>query len=186
MVAPSSVKNITLQSVDTLYDATGAGKLKLALGGKDAGLSALVAWQAVASHLAGEAFDPTDGLVVLGGVDAVDGETIRPVLVDPYGRVLSVTVPSSGVVTDRSGTITAGGTAQTLAAVNLSRRYLLVQNLHASEDLWVNFTTAAVVDQPSVRVAAGAAFLMDGAFVSTELVSVIAATTGHKFAAKEA
>jgi hypothetical protein len=91
----------------------------------------------------------------------------------------------SGALTDRSGTITAGGTAQTLAAINANRVYLLIQNLDPAEDLWFNFTTAAVIGEPSLKLTAGQAFTMEGSFVSTELVSIKAATTAHPFAAKE-
>lgn len=89
-----------------------------------------------------------------------------------------------GSLTDRSGTITAGGTAQTLAAANAARKYLLIQN-NSSADLWLNFTTTAVASQPSIRLRAGETFVMEGAFVSTQLVSVIGATTGQTFSAKE-
>ena len=94
-------------------------------------------------------------------------------------------VPSPGTLTDRSGTITAGGAAQTLAASNAIRKYLFIQNLHATEALWLNFTTAAVESQPSISIPAGGSFVMEASFVSPELVSVIAATTTHPFAAKE-
>lgn len=92
---------------------------------------------------------------------------------------------TQAAVTNRSGTITAGGTAQQLAAVLVTRRYLFIQNIDPGEDLWFNFTTTAVVGQPSIKLSPGAAFVMEGSFVSTELVSVIAATTGHAFVAKE-
>jgi hypothetical protein len=94
-------------------------------------------------------------------------------------------VPSvQGTLTNRSGTITLGGTAQTLAAVNATRRYLFIQNLSVG-DLWLNFTTTAVAAQPSIKLAAGDSFVMEGSFVSTELVSVFGATTGQAWAAKE-
>lgn len=92
---------------------------------------------------------------------------------------------SQGAVTNKSGTITAGATAQTLAAANASRKYLFIENLDESEDLWFNFTTTAVATQPSIKIKANGSFTMEGTFISTELISVIAATTGHAFAAKE-
>ncbi len=91
---------------------------------------------------------------------------------------------SSGTLTNRSGSITTGGTAQQLMAANSSRKYLFVQNI-SSGDLWINFTTTAVQDQPSLKLASGASFFMEGTFVSTELISIIGATTGQKFVAKE-
>jgi hypothetical protein len=101
-----------------------------------------------------------------------------------YGLV--VRLPRRGTLTDRSTTITAGGTAQQLVAANTSRRYLLIINpLTATENLWVNFTTTAVTDSPSIGLAPGDSLVMEGMFVTTEVVSVIAATTGHKVTAKE-
>lgn len=93
---------------------------------------------------------------------------------------------TQGTLTDRSGTITLGGTAQTLAAANATRKYLIVENVSQTEDLWINFTTTAVVGQPSLLIKPNGVFVMESSFVSTELVSVIAATTSHAWAAKEA
>lgn len=129
-----------------------------------------------------------DGAAVAGNpvlMAGQDGANAQSILTDSSGRLIVVTVPTPGALTDRSGAITVGGASQVLAAALATRKYLLIQNLHASEDLWINFTTAAVADKPSVRIVAGSAFLMDGAFVTNEAVNVIAATTGHKFAAKE-
>jgi hypothetical protein len=85
---------------------------------------------------------------------------------------------------DHSGTITSGGTQQTLMAANPTRRYLLIENL-SSGDLWFNFTTNAIVGQPSLQLPAGASYDMSGDFVSTERVSIIGATTGQAFATRE-
>jgi hypothetical protein len=101
-----------------------------------------------------------------------------------YGLV--VRLPRRGVLTDRSGTVTVGGTAQTLIAANTSRRYLLLRNpLIATEELWFNFTTTAVADSPSIRLDPGDTFVMEDMFVTTEAISVLGATTGHKITAKE-
>ena len=96
-------------------------------------------------------------------------------------------------LTNRSGPITTGGTAQTLAPANGNRRYLLIQNplsattqgIATAESLFFNFTTAAVAGEPSIELAPGDIFVMEGSAISTELISVIAATTGHKWTAKE-
>lgn len=96
-----------------------------------------------------------------------------------------IVVPTQGALTDYSGTIASGGTAQTAVAANASRRYLLVQNVSLTEDLWLNFGVAAVASQPSILLRPGSSFESSPAFVSTQLVSVIAATTGHAFVVKE-
>lgn len=89
-------------------------------------------------------------------------------------------------LTDRSGTVASGGTAQQLAPVNDSRSYLFIQNQHATEVLWINFSVDAVTSQPSIQIpAAGGTFLMSGTFCSGESISVIAATSTHPFTAKE-
>lgn len=105
--------------------------------------------------------------------------------------IVSVHYPVSAAdavtLTDRSGSITTGGTAQTLAAANTSRRYLIIQNTGAGT-LWFNFTTAAVQTQPSFRLDVGASFEMPTAagVISTEAISIIGATTGQVWTAKEA
>jgi len=92
---------------------------------------------------------------------------------------------SSGTPVNRSGSITLGGTAQELAAANTSRSYLFVMNI-AGEDLWVNFGAVAVADQPSIRLYPGEAYENPPHWCPTGSVSIIGATTGSKFVAKEA
>lgn len=97
----------------------------------------------------------------------------------------TIKTPVNGTLVDRSGTITAGGVSQQLAPANPSRKYLLVQNPStATEVLTVNFTTAAAATG-SVVLTAGSSFVMEGNFVSSEVINVWAATTGHAFIAKE-
>lgn len=87
-----------------------------------------------------------------------------------------------GSGTDRSSSITTGGTAQALAAANTSRRGLVGQNI-SSADLWVNETggTAAAATAGSYRVAPDASFEIS----TNQAVSVVGATTGQKFTATE-
>lgn len=90
----------------------------------------------------------------------------------------------SGALTDRSGSITLGGTAQTLAAANTTRRYFFVHNI-STGDLWVNFGVTAVADAPSIKLTPGASFVMEASFVSNETISIFGSTTGAKYVAKE-
>ncbi|MEH3045538.1 hypothetical protein [Sphingomonas adhaesiva] len=85
---------------------------------------------------------------------------------------------------DRSGTIAAGGTAQVLAAANAVRRGLFVQNVSAA-DLWINPTGTAVADQPALRIAAGQYYEFPVHGVPAGAVSIVGATTGQGFAARE-
>lgn len=84
--------------------------------------------------------------------------------------------------TDKSGNITSGGTAQTLAAANPHRRALTGQNI-STGDLWINEAggTAAADTTGSYKVPAGATF----SATSHLAVSIIGATTGQKFTATE-
>lgn len=99
---------------------------------------------------------------------------------------------TGGPLTNKSGTITAGGTAQVLAAANVDRRYLIVQNL-STDVLWVNPTGTAAAGQPSFALKAcgtandgtGGVLVFEGAFIPTGAVSIIGATTGSAFAARE-
>ena len=126
--------------------------------------------------------DAAGGIVPAGVAAFVVGTVARPVTAaDPLPVLRGVT---AGALTDRSGTIAAGGAAQQVAAANVNRKYLLIQNLSAA-DLWVNFGAAAVASQPSVRLAPGAALVMRGDYVDTQAVSVVGATAGQAFTAKE-
>lgn len=92
-----------------------------------------------------------------------------------------------GTLTDRSGSIATGGTSQQVAAASEGRFFLLIQNV-SSGDLWVNFGTAAVTDQPSIKLVAGASLELSSAgsgWVPEEAVHIVGAATGQKFVVKE-
>lgn len=84
--------------------------------------------------------------------------------------------------TDRSGSITTGGTAQQLAAANAARKSLTIQNI-SDADLWVNEIggTAAADTSGSWKVPAGSVFSVS----TNRAISIIGATTGKKFTATE-
>ncbi len=84
----------------------------------------------------------------------------------------------------RSGTITAGGTAQQLAPVNAARRGLVIQN-QSSGDLFMNGLAAATLDGNSLKVPAGFTYETPPHHAGTGAVSVIGATTGQAFYARE-
>lgn len=134
-------------------------------------------------------------------VDSTTGTPAAPYVdgngnMNVTGAVAATVTGDSGAYTDRSGTITAGGVSQTLAAVNASRKYLLISNppdaasqgIAVAEKLCINFTSAASLTAAgSVCLAPGVTWVMGGVggFVSTELVTVVAATTAHNYTAKE-
>jgi|GEM_PF-1991001 len=95
------------------------------------------------------------------------------------------TVSSVGVTyTDRSGTITAGGTAQQMAAANASRKGYFIQN-NSTSDLWINSVTTAVLSQPSIKLPAGALYEAPANGVPVTAISIIGATTAQAFSARE-
>lgn len=100
--------------------------------------------------------------------------------------VLGGTITTSGALTDRSGTITLGGTAQNAAAALLTRKYLYIENpITATERLWFSTVAAAVQDSPSISLEPGQSYENPAHFCPTGAVSVIAATTAHKFTIRE-
>ncbi len=86
--------------------------------------------------------------------------------------------------TDHSGTIAVNSEAQQVMPANLSRKYLLIQNVSAIA-LWINFNTDANIDQPSFKLVADGSFVMEGSAIVTDSVSIIGATAGSEFTAKE-
>jgi hypothetical protein len=117
-------------------------------------------------------------------VELADGTSI-PAMIQLNGD--GAPMGGGGTMTNHSGTITAGATAQSLMPANDDRRYFLTQNpANATESLWIDFGVTAVRSQPSVELRAGEEKEYKGDYVPKEAVSVIATTTGHAFTAKEA
>ena len=106
--------------------------------------------------------------------------------VEPTNPLPVAIYPASAAAdfTDRSGTITAGGTSQQVAAANTSRRYLVFQN-HSDTDMWLNFGTAAVATQPSVKIIANGGYY-EPLVAPLGTVNVLCATTGKAYTCKEA
>ncbi len=93
-------------------------------------------------------------------------------------------------LTDCSGSIAAGATAQNAFAAAATRRGFTVANIDTSEVLWISFTTtAAASGTGSYPLAPATATSFDGlaSFTSplgmgtNTALSVIAATTSHKY-----
>ena len=113
------------------------------------------------------------------GADGVDGGLVDTANPLPFQQIYA------GTLTDRSGTILSGGVAQTLMAANPARRYLWLLN-HSPDTLWVNFGATAVAASPSIPVYPGDVLRQpDQGFLSTQAVSILGATTGQAFVAKE-
>lgn len=117
-------------------------------------------------------------------------DTILDALV-ANGRLPVLATAAQNTSTDRSGTITAGGTAQTIMNANAARKGWMIQNIDETnlEELGVRSTgTAALLAAGTFTLSpsAGAGYpggMMQG--VDSGAISVVAATTGHKFTAIE-
>lgn len=83
--------------------------------------------------------------------------------------------------TNRSGSITAANTSQTLAAANTTRKYLGIQNT-STGDLWIDeFGNDAVLASPSFRIAAGGSLNVR----TNAKIAIIGATAGQTWSATE-
>lgn len=92
--------------------------------------------------------------------------------------------PSLNLSSGPSGSITAGNTAQNAAAANTNRRGFALQNL-SSGDLWFSSLATAVLDQPSLKLAAGAYYETPPGAAGVGAISIIGATTGQKYSGRE-
>ena len=101
-----------------------------------------------------------------------------------------VTFPVNVGVTDCSGTVTTGGTAQNAFAAGATKHGFFIMNL-SSDPMWINFTGAAVVGgSGSFLLPAGSSTIAGGSFTAppgfgmNTALSVIAATTSDAFTCK--
>jgi len=92
---------------------------------------------------------------------------------------------SRGLITDRSGTTAQANVSQQLAAANVNRAYLIIQNL-SSAVLWVNFEQPATAGRPSLKVPPDGALSFEGGWVPTGQVNVLGGAAAQDFTAKEA
>lgn len=102
---------------------------------------------------------------------------------------------ANATMTERSSSIVVAATSQQLMAANPARKYLFVQNpstltgqgIAAAETLFIRFgaSAATVNTGTSIELVAGATFIMESNYVSTQAVQVIATTINHKFIAVE-
>lgn len=128
--------------------------------------------------------------VVLYGTD---GTVLRPVLVGADGSLVGGV--QQGSLTERSGSMTTGGTSKQMMAANASRKYLIIhnpstiagQNIAALEPLFIRFgaVAAGVNNGTAFELGSGGYFIQENAFVGTDAIQVNAATTSHRWIAAE-
>jgi hypothetical protein len=92
--------------------------------------------------------------------------------------------------TDCSGTITSGGTAQNAFTAQTTLHGFTIVNIDTTEPLWLSFTTTAAASGSGsypLQAATASTFASPGSFTSptgfglNHALSVVAATTSHKF-----
>jgi hypothetical protein len=120
------------------------------------------------------------------GVSAIGEVQASPTAYTVLDRLKSITTaltPSGATPTDRSGTITTGGSAQVLAAAHATRRWLFIQNT-STGILYFSFTGTASLS--SVQLAPGACYENPSHFCPVGAISIYGATTAQAFVAMEA
>jgi hypothetical protein len=99
----------------------------------------------------------------------------------------------TGSYTNKSGTIAVGGASQSLMAANGSRKGFVIQNpctassqgIGAAENLVINFTSSATITGGnSIELTPCGSYAEFGP-ITTEAVTVNAATANHAYVAKE-
>lgn len=114
-------------------------------------------------------------------------DTAAVVAISPNSANITVT-PSPLVVstTDRSGTITLGGTAQPAMAANASRKGWCVQNPPTATEVLVVRASGTATATASNILSAGAQTCNSAGLIDQGAISVFAATTAHAYSAWEA
>jgi hypothetical protein len=91
-----------------------------------------------------------------------------------------------GALTDGSGS-TSGtpSTSTQIFAANPARHYLMIQNLDATNTIWINFGSAATAGSGSIALTAGASLFQETNGVSNQTVNVLSAAASVNFTAKQ-
>lgn len=136
------------------------------------------------------AFTP-DGVKVIGGgggggtamdanISEVGGQSVDPSAGIPVHDVGTPVAP-----TDLSGTIITASTAQQLSAANPSRKSLMVQNVHDTDDLWISKTGTASAGPGSIRLKPNTVYEAQPQAVPNTAISIYSDTAAHPFTAEE-
>lgn len=104
--------------------------------------------------------------------------------VTPSSDGVFLTKPSNNTPTNISGTLAVANTQQSFAAAKANRTGFWFQN-NSTGDLWISAIANAVIGQPSLRVAAGALYESPAGAAGVGALSVIGATQGQAFSARE-
>lgn len=97
----------------------------------------------------------------------------------------SMGLPAADSAADRSGTIGAASTAQQLMAANSARVGFYIENLSASDPLWINELGTATESQPSLKIPAGSLYETPAGYCPIGAISIIGPTLDQAFTARE-
>jgi len=117
--------------------------------------------------------------------DLIIGTAGNPLFVSG-GTTPGGAIPTTGnqvTYTDRSGTVTTGGTAQVLMAANAARRGFFVQN-NSTGNLTINGLGTATTTAGMI-LAPGQLYEAPATGVPLTAISILGATTGQRFDARE-
>ena len=112
------------------------------------------------------------------------------VLIDSVVYEAIATIPMvapvvvSPTLSNASGTITTGGTAQTIIAADAGGYHYSVQN-NSAGDLWISSLATAIIGQPSLKLATGDYYETPDSLMVTGALSIVGATTGQSFTARK-
>jgi len=93
--------------------------------------------------------------------------------------------PAKHPLKDKSGAITAGGTAQEAYAKNDAPKYYCLFQNNSDTVMYIDFGIPATADT-GIKIAAGVAWEPPGGVIFAGALSVLCATTGKKYCCKTA
>lgn len=122
----------------------------------------------------------TAGGNAAGGTIRVVLATDQPALSTP----LPVSPRSSNTLTDRSGSVTTGSTAQNIMSASAQRRGFFFQNL-STTDLWIRIAGTASAGSGSLKIVPDGYYESPDTIPAVGLVSLFGTTTGQAFSCQE-
>lgn len=192
-----STSNFTLNASDLLCNVSGYTNARIRA---TAAMTGTVTIGAAGESVNLHAFDLINPVKIVDGSGTSSTLTIKAastaplatdtaavVAISPNSANITVT-PSPLVVstTDRSGTITLGGTAQNAMAANASRKGWCVQNPPTATEVLTVRANGTASAATGVILTAGSQACNSPGIIDQTAISVFAATTTHVFTAWEA
>jgi hypothetical protein len=125
---------------------------------------------------------PESAAATLGGSGSVNAHLrLIQTLIGQTGITLAGSIKA---VSDASSTVTSGGVSQLALAANSDRKFLKLQNVSSTLDLWYNVGSAAAQQQGSIKLGPGVADTYENQVIPSGAVHVIGPSTGQGFTLK--